>query len=91
MEELMNKLKSEIIEVLDLHDIMPPDFNFDTPLFVEGLGLDSVDALEIVVLMEKTYNIKIEDPRDRRTALYNIRSIAEYITKLESDVYSISI
>jgi len=81
MEELMNKLKSEIIEVLDLHDIMPPDFNFDTPLFVEGLGLDSVDALEIVVLMEKTYNIKIEDPRDRRTALYNIRSIAEYITK----------
>jgi len=77
----MNKLKSEIIEVLDLHDIMPPDFNFDTPLFVEGLGLDSVDALEIVVLMEKTYNIKIEDPRDRRTALYNIRSIAEYITK----------
>ena len=53
----MTKLKSEVIEVLDLQDVVPPDFNFDTPLFVEGLGLDSVDALEIVVLLEKTYKI----------------------------------
>jgi len=81
MEELMNELKSDIIEVLDLKDIIPENFNFDTPLFVEGLGLDSIDALEIVVLLEKKYNIKIEDPRDRRTSLYSIRSIAEYITK----------
>ena len=81
MEELMTKLKSEVIEVLDLQDVVPPDFNFDTPLFVEGLGLDSVDALEIVVLLEKNYNVKIEDPRDRRTALYSIRSIADYIIK----------
>ncbi len=81
MEELMNNLKTEIADVLDLHDIMPPDFTYDTPLFVEGLGLDSVDALEIVVLLEKKYKIKIEDPRDRRTALYSIRSIADYITK----------
>ena len=79
MEELMNKLKSEVIEVLDLQDVVPPDFNFDTPLFVEGLGLDSVDALEIVVLLEKNYQVKIEDPRDRRTALYSIRSIADFI------------
>ena len=77
----MTKLKSEVIEVLDLQDVVPPDFNFDTPLFVEGLGLDSVDALEIVVLLEKNYNIKIEDPRDRRTALFSIRSIADYIVK----------
>jgi len=77
----MTKLKSEVIEVLDLQDVVPPDFNFDTPLFVEGLGLDSVDALEIVVLLEKTYKIKIEDPRDRRTALFSIRSIADYIVK----------
>jgi acyl carrier protein len=81
MEELMNELKSDIIRVLDLKDIVPEDFGFDTPLFVEGIGLDSIDALEIVVLLEKKYNTKIEDPRDRRTALYSIRSIADYITK----------
>jgi len=81
MEELMNELKSDIIEVLDLKDIITDDFGFDTPLFVEGLGLDSIDALEIVVLLEKKFNIKIEDPRDRRSALNSIRSIAEYITK----------
>jgi acyl carrier protein len=81
MEELMNELKSDIVEVLDLKEIIPEDFSFDTPLFVQGLGLDSIDALEIVVLLEKKYNTKIEDPRDRRSALLSIRTIAEYITK----------
>ena len=80
MEELMEELKAGIIEVLDLKEIVPDDFGYDTPLFVEGLGLDSIDALEIVVLLEKKYQVKIEDPRDRRTALFSIRSIAEYIT-----------
>ncbi len=81
MDDLINKLKEEIIEVLDLEDVIESDFNADTPLFVEGVGLDSVDALEIIVLLEKEYGVKIEDPKERRTALYSLRTIAEYIKK----------
>ena len=53
MEELILKLKQEIIEVLNLEDIKPEDIDNDAPLFGEGLGLDSIDALELIVLMEK--------------------------------------
>ena len=64
MEELINKLKNEVIEQLNLEDISPDDINPDLPLFGEGLGLDSIDALELIVLLEKNYGIKIEDPKD---------------------------
>ncbi|MBU0763993.1 MAG: acyl carrier protein [Bacteroidetes bacterium] len=80
MEELHEKLKAEVIEALDLKDVVPDDFNADTPLFIEGLGLDSIDALELIVLLEKGYGIRIEDPKERRKALYSIRTMAEYIT-----------
>ena len=53
MEELILKLKQEIIEVLNLEDVKPEDIDNDAPLFGEGLGLDSIDALELIVLMEK--------------------------------------
>jgi acyl carrier protein len=80
MEELIEKLKVEIIQALSLEDVKPEDFDADTPLFVEGLGLDSIDALELILLMERNYKVKIEDPKDRRTTLANVRSMAEYIT-----------
>jgi acyl carrier protein len=79
MEELIEKLKKQIIEALDLEEVKPDDFNADTPLFVEGLGLDSIDALELIVLMEKEYGLKIEDPQERRKILYSVRTMAEYI------------
>ncbi len=79
MEELIEQLKQEIIEALDLEDVKPADFNADTPLFVEGLGLDSIDALELIVLLEKKYSLKIEDPQERRKILYSVRTMAEYI------------
>lgn len=79
MEELIEQLKQEIIEALDLEDVKPADFNADTPLFVEGLGLDSIDALELIVLLEKKYGLKIEDPQERRKILYSVRTMAEYI------------
>jgi len=81
MEELIEKLKVQIIEVLDLEDVKPDDLDADAPLFVEGLGLDSIDALELIVLLEKNYGLKVEDPKERRTILYSIRTMAEYITK----------
>jgi acyl carrier protein len=76
MEELINKLKKEVIQQLNLEDI-----DADAPLFGEGLGLDSIDALELIVLLEKNYGIKIEDPKDGKKIFFSIRTMAEYITE----------
>ena len=81
MEELINKLKEEIIEVLNLEEMEPGDIDPDAPLFGEGLGLDSIDALELIVLLEKNYGIKIEDPKDGRKIFFSLRTMAEYITE----------
>jgi acyl carrier protein len=81
MDELILKLKQEVIEQLNLEDITPDDINPDLPLFGEGLGLDSIDALELIVLLEKNYGIKIEDPKDGKKIFHSIRSMAEYITE----------
>ena len=79
MEELILKIKEQVIEVLNLEDIEPTDIDTDAPLFGDGLGLDSIDALELIVLLEKQYGIKIEDPKDGKKIFYSIRTIAEYI------------
>lgn len=81
MDELINKLKKEVIEQLNLEDANPDDINPDSPLFGEGLGLDSIDALELIVLLEKNYGIKIEDPKDGKKIFYSIRTMAKYITE----------
>jgi acyl carrier protein len=86
MEELINKLKKEIIQELKLEDITPEDVDADTPLFAEGLGLDSIDALELIVLLERNYGLKIEDPKDGRKIFYSVRTLAEYITEHKKDV-----
>ena len=79
MEDLIIKIKEQVIEVLNLEDIEPDDIDTDSPLFGDGLGLDSIDALELIVLLEKQYGIKIEDPKDGKKIFYSIRTIAEYI------------
>jgi len=81
MDDLILKLKKEVIEQLNLEDTTPDDINPDSPLFGEGLGLDSIDALELIVLLEKNYGIKIEDPKDGKKIFFSIRSMAEYITE----------
>ncbi len=85
MEELINKLKKEVIEQLKLEDISPDDLQAESPLFGEGLGLDSIDALELIVLLEKNYGLKIEDPKDGKKIFYSIRTMAEYITEHKKD------
>ena len=80
MEELIEKLKLEVIQQLNLEEISPADIDPDAALFGEGLGLDSIDALELIVLLEKNYGIKIEDPKDGKKIFYSIRTMAEYIT-----------
>ncbi len=81
MEELIQKLKVEIIEVLNLEEMEPEDIENDAPLFGDGLGLDSIDALELIVLLEKNYGIKIEDPKDGRKIFFSVRTMAEFITE----------
>lgn len=79
MEDLILKLKQEIIEVLNLEDVKPEDIENDGPLFGEGLGLDSIDALELIVLMEKNYGIKLKDPAVGKEIFKSINVMAEYI------------
>ncbi len=79
MEQLINTLKSEIIEALNLPDMVPDDIDTNAPLFGTGLGLDSIDSLELMVLLERNYGIRIEDPREGRRILESVKSMAEYI------------
>lgn len=81
MEELINKLKTEIIEVLNLEEIEPGAIGNEDPLFGEGLGLDSIDALELIVLLEKNYGLKIETAEDGQKIFYSIQTIADFIMK----------
>jgi acyl carrier protein len=79
MDALIEKLKLEIIQQLNLADLTPADIDPDAPMFSDGLGLDSIDALELIVLLEKTYGIKIKDPKDGKEVFKSVRSMAEYI------------
>ena len=81
MEELVIKLKNEIIEVLNLEGMTPDDIADEAPLFGEGLGLDSIDALELIVLMEKNYGIKLQDPNQGKEIFRSVKTMAEYIEK----------
>lgn len=80
MDKLIAELKVEIIEALNLEDMEPDDIEVDEPLFGDGLGLDSIDALELIVLLEKNYGIKIEDPKKGKDIFASVKTMAEYIT-----------
>jgi acyl carrier protein len=79
MEQLMANLKTQIIEALNLKHLKPEDIGDDQPLFVEGLGLDSIDALELIVLLQQRYNIKVANPQDGPRIFKSVKSIAEFI------------
>ncbi len=81
IEELTQELRNELIKQLNLEDMLPPNFDENTPLFGEGLGLDSIDSLELVVLMDRNYGLKLKDPKEGRHVFYSIRTMAEYIHK----------
>lgn len=84
MKDLKYTLKKQIIEELNLEDISPEDIEDDAPLFLEGLGLDSIDALELVVIMENYHGVKITDESVGREVLYSINTMVDYITKNKS-------
>ncbi|HEY5326133.1 MAG TPA: phosphopantetheine-binding protein [Mucilaginibacter sp.] len=77
--ELKAQLKSQIIHFLNLTDLTPADIKDDEPLFGDGLGLDSIDSLELVVLLKREYGITIQDPREGRKVLVDVNTLADYI------------
>lgn len=79
LQTLKQTLKTQIIESLNLEGMTPDDINDDAPLFGEGLGLDSIDSLELMVLLERNYGIKIEDAREGRKAMESVSAMANYI------------
>lgn len=80
-DELIAKLKEEIIEALNLEDVKPENIDESAPLFGTGtgLGLDSIDALELIVLMEKNYGIKLADADKSRSVFQSVNAMADYI------------
>ena len=79
MDVLKSELKERIIDVLNLEDINAEDINNDDALFGDGLGLDSIDALELIVLLDKEYGIKLSDPKEGKAIFQSINTMAAYI------------
>ena len=75
----IEQLKDQIIDALNLEDLTPNDIDNDAPLFGEGLGLDSIDALELIVLMEKYYGIKLQNPAEGKQIFKSVNTMAAYI------------
>jgi acyl carrier protein len=78
--ELKQTLKKQIIEFLNL-SVKPEDIKDDEPLFGEGLGLDSIDSIELIVLLSREYGINIQDPKEGRKILVDINTMVDYIEK----------
>ena len=81
METLHNELKQLIIDALNLEDMSIDEIETEAPLFGDGLGLDSIDALELIVLLEKDYGIKLKDPKEGKAIFESIGVMADYIAK----------
>jgi len=78
-EALKQQLKQQIITFLNLTPMTPEEIKDDEPLFGDGLGLDSIDSLELIVLMKKEYGINIQDPKEGRKVLVDVNTMVDYI------------
>ena len=82
MDEIIQQLKEQIIESLNLEEMTPDDIDVSKPLFGDdGIGLDSIDALEIIVLLEKNYGIRLANAADGKSIFTNIENIAKYVVE----------
>ncbi len=86
MEALIEELKKCIVESLELDDVTPEEIDADAPLFVEGLGLDSIDAVELVAILEKNYGIQVTEMETARAAFETVRTLATFITENQQKV-----
>lgn len=78
-QQLISDLKTHIFETLEIEDIAPDSIGPDDPLFGEGIGLDSIDAVELVVMVERHYGIKMRKMAETRAAFVSIRTLADFI------------
>lgn len=84
---LIDEVKQLIITSLNLPDLKPSDIDENVPLFNEGLGLDSVDALELSLAIKKEYNIELNaKTMDLKSIFYNVKSLSEFIEKQRKDL-----
>lgn len=81
MEQLEQELKARIIEALNLEEMTVEQIDSDAPLFGEGLGLDSIDSLELIMMLDKYYGIKLTDKMIAKQVLANVRTLAEYVNE----------
>lgn len=81
MEALKLELKEKIINLLNLEDVNVEEIQDTDALFGDGLGLDSIDALELIVMLDKDYGIKLLDPKEGKAIFQSINSMASYITE----------
>lgn len=82
MENLINELKLKVIDALNLEGMTPEDIADDAPLFGdEGLGLDSIDVLELIVFLEKNYGIRLANPQEGKKVFQSMAVMAEYVAK----------
>ncbi|GGB85488.1 phosphopantetheine-binding protein [Dyadobacter sediminis] len=85
MDDLKEELKRQLIEQLNLEEITPADIDDNTLLFSDkGLGLDSIDALELIVLLEKYHGIQVTKPEEGKEVFRSVNSMAEYIRKRQN-------
>jgi acyl carrier protein len=79
--ELKKQVKEQIVQFLNLTTVKPENIKDDEPLFGEGLGLDSIDSIELIVLLSREYGITIQDPKQGRKILTDINTMVDYIEK----------
>lgn len=81
MEQLKQELKEKLIEALNLEEITAEDIDSAAPLFGDGLGLDSIDALEIILILEKSYGIRLENPNAAKEIFFSVDTLAKFISQ----------
>jgi acyl carrier protein len=78
---LKQQVKEQIIQFLNLTTLKPENIGDDEPLFGDGLGLDSIDSIELIVLLSREYGINIQDPKEGRKILTTVNTMVDYIEK----------
>lgn len=80
-DQLVQELKEAIIEALNLEEVQPNDIDPAAPLFRDGLGLDSIDALEIIIILDKKYGIKMANPAESKAVFYSVDTLADFVAE----------
>ncbi len=81
MDQLTQEIKEKIITALNLEDVSAADMDDEAALFGDGLGLDSIDALELIVMLDKDYGIRLSDPKEGRNIFRSVKTMAAYIAE----------